>query len=274
MQSLTENPAPATTTDLTECVDSYPLLVCLLGSFRLLLAGKLIPVPNGGKVERLFACLGRRHGQRVSREVLLDAVWPGADPALASQSLNSLVHTIRKTLVLGLNGTGPVVQAGGFYELTTAAGVCVDVARFDELADAGDLAIEAGRHESGAAIYDCAVQLYRGDLCADADVGDLIERERLRARYLSILARLADHRAGTGDYKAALAHALRLLANDPCREDAHRLVMTCHVRLGERAQALRQFYLCEKILRAEFGADPEQATVHLFEQIRRDPDHV
>lgn len=259
---------------LTPCTGSCRLLICLLGDFRLLLAGNLIPVPNGGKVEKLFACLGRRPRQRVAREILLDAIWPGADPALAAQSLNSLIYTMRKTLAEGLDGAGPVIQADGFYRLNTEAGVCVDINRFDQLVNAGETAAAAGNPTDAAAIYDCALELYRGDLTADTDVGDLIERERLRARYLSILARLADYRYAAGDYAGALAHALRLLASDPCREDAHRLVMACHVRLGQRAQALRQFHLCEKILRAEFNTAPEKATLALYEQVRCAPDSL
>jgi hypothetical protein len=50
--------------------------------------------------------------------------------------------------------------------------------------------------------------------------------------------------------------------------------MRCHVRRGERAQALRQYRLCESVLRSEFETDPEPATKALFEQIRLDPDSV
>jgi len=69
----------------------------------------------------------------------------------------------------------------------------------------------------------------------------------------------------------ALRYALRLLASDPCREDAHRLVMRCHVRLGERSQAFRQYQTCERMLSEEFGVHPEPLTVSLFEQVRTSP---
>jgi hypothetical protein len=65
-----------------------------------------------------------------------------------------------------------------------------------------------------------------------------------------------------------------LLTHDPCREDGHRTAMRCHVRLGERAQALRQYMLCEAVLRTEFNAKPEPATTVLFDQVRLDPGSV
>jgi DNA-binding SARP family transcriptional activator len=101
-----------------------------------------------------------------------------------------------------------------------------------------------------------------------------VQRERVRALYLSLLGRLADQYFRECDYPAALEYALRLLSDDPCREDAHRLVMRCHVRLGERAQALRQYRVCQQILAAEFEARPEPLTSVLFDRVRLDPANV
>ncbi|NTU64270.1 MAG: alpha/beta hydrolase, partial [Chloroflexi bacterium] len=69
-------------------------------------------------------------------------------------------------------------------------------------------------------------------------------------------------------------YASRLLTVDPCREDAHRLAMRCYARRGERAQALRQYQVCETVLRSEFDAVPEPATRQLFDQIRLSPASV
>jgi hypothetical protein len=47
--------------------------------------------------------------------------------------------------------------------------------------------------------------------------------------------------------------------------------MRCHVRRGERAQAMRQYRICCSILQDEFDALPEPATQLLYQQIRLDP---
>jgi DNA-binding SARP family transcriptional activator len=116
-----------------------------------------------------------------------------------------------------------------------------------------------------------AVALYRGDLCSGSDIASVVEREHLRARYLTLLAKLADHFFNQGDYTSCLHYTSALLNNDPFREDAHRIAMRCYTRCGERAQALRQYLLCEQVLRAEFDVAPEPATIVLYEQVRRDP---
>lgn len=101
-----------------------------------------------------------------------------------------------------------------------------------------------------------------------------VERERLRVCYLSLLAQLADYHYDQREYAACLTYAQRLLSIEPCREDAHRLLMRCYVQRGERAQALRQYHLCVVILRTEFDATPEAATTALYEQVRLAPESI
>jgi DNA-binding SARP family transcriptional activator len=264
---------------LLQSVDgtSHPVLVCLLGGFRLFSHGERVLVRSGGKTEALLTQLGlagSRYG--VSRQALLRAIWPGHEPALAGQALNSLLHSLRGLLRGSLGGATPVLQVSGYYSLNTRAGVQVDVAHFTALVAEGDRLERAADSTAAMTLYERAVRLYAGDLSPAAGGGAraVIERERLRAMYLALLVRLADSCFARGDYVACLAHAQRLLGHDPRREDAHRLVMRCHVRRGERAQALRQYRVAQAILRAELDAEPEPATAALFEQIRLDPQAV
>jgi DNA-binding SARP family transcriptional activator len=91
---------------------------------------------------------------------------------------------------------------------------------------------------------------------------------------MELLARLGDYHFAQGDPSTTLSHALQVLKADPCREDAHRLAMRCYVRLGQRAQALRQYRVCQTAVRGEFDTEPEPVTTLLFEQVRVDPQSV
>ncbi len=261
-------PTPATP------VLEWPVLVCLLGPFRLLKLGHPITVGGGGKTEALLTHLALRPGRHTSRADLLHLLWPDQDPALAGQSLNSLVYALRKRLSDALGGAPPILNTDGAYWLNTEAGVGTDIAVFDTLVQQGDRQAREGHTGASAETYRRALDLYQGGLDASGDLGALVERERLHIRHLTLLARLAEHAFAQRGYPDALDYAWRLLVLDPCREDAHRLVMQCYVRLGERAQALHQFRLCADLLRAEFDAAPEPATVALFDRIRQSPEHV
>lgn len=250
----------------------WPVMLCLLGNFRLLVGGELVPLRAGGKSEALLSLLAIQFGRRLARDELLQAVWPEREPALAGTSLRVLLYELSKLLGPALQGAAPIQHAGGYYWLNTEAGIGVDVTDFDRLVDTGNQQLQAGATARAMRCYERAVQLYRNDLQIASDVQLVMERERLRARYLTLLAQLAEQCYQAESYNDALSYLWRLLARDPYREDAHRLVMRCYIRRGERSAALHQYQLCVDLLRTDFDAAPEAATAALFEQIRNDPD--
>lgn len=250
--------------------------ICLLGGFRVLKLGSPVAIRPGGKTESLLSSLAVQDHYRASREWLLEALWPESDPTRASHALNSLIHAIRKSLGDALAGAAPVVCADGGYQLNADAGVTVDVTEFEAFAGKAERDLRGGDTASALPNSLAAIALYRGDLCViDGErVRGLVKREWLRALYLSMLGQVADQHFQHGRYRMALRYALRLLSQDPCREDAHRLVMRCHVRLGERAQAFRQYEICRSVLRSEFGVSPEPLTEALFDQVRTSPGQI
>jgi two-component SAPR family response regulator len=250
-------------------------MICLLGEFRLIQNGEPLDIfGSGGKSANLLRLLAMKHASCLVRDAILDQLWPDASLELAAQSLNSLVYSLRKQLSPYLGGQAPVIAKDGFYRLNMQAGMGVDVVAFDSLARQSDLAAQSGDLELAAPMALRAVQYYQGDLYGGEDLVFTLELERLRNVYLTLLARLADDCFRKQDYSGCLQYAHRLLEYEPCREDAHRTVMRCHVRLGERAVALRQYQLCQSILLSEFAAVPEPATISLYDLIRTNPEIV
>jgi DNA-binding SARP family transcriptional activator len=249
----------------------WPVLICLLGGFRILLLGQPVLLRNPIKTKALLASLVLEEDHCITRDALLLALWPDTDTYLASQSLNSLVHKLRKLLSDNIGGQPPILRTDSCYRLNIDAGIGVDAVWFETLASTGEKQRLAGDFKAATASFKQAVYLYHGDLDIGTDTRSLVLIESLRAQYLTLLARLADYYYTTDDYSSCLNYALHMLSVDPCREDAHRIVMQCFMRQGERAQALRQYRICEGILRSEFDVAPESTTTALFEQIRLDP---
>jgi DNA-binding SARP family transcriptional activator len=245
-----------------------------LGGFRVLKGGEPVFFRRAGKTQTLLVNLSVCRGQRASRDALLGALWPGGTEAPSKRSLHKLVDRVHEALGDALDGAPPILHADGYYRLNVEAGVGVDVACFDILARAGEQQARSGNFAAAAAARAQALRLYRGDLWAPKGVSAATERHRVRTLYLTLLTRLAEYHYSGGAYGECLNAALQLLASDPYCEDAHRMVMCCHVRRGEWAQALRQYRLCETILRAEFDIKPEPATTALFDQIRLDPESI
>lgn len=247
------------------------VLVRLLGPFQIVKLGQPVSVRSGGKAEQLISCLAMQPLCGVHRETLVERIWPDASPALASQCLNTLMHGLKTQLADALGGAPPVVRTQSHYVLNLDGGLALDVVEFESAVDLGHRLRATGSTAEAIESYERAVVLYRGDLTSGSDISSLLERERLRAICLNTLSRLADAHFELANNEQALACAMRLLAVDPCREDAHRMAMRAYVRLGARAQALRQYSLCRTILFTEFDAAPEPATEELFNLVRTQP---
>lgn len=98
----------------------------------------------------------------------------------------------------------------------------------------------------------------------------MVERERLSNAYMDMLGRLAVHYMETGQHQESIRACYRVLEKDRCHEDSYRLLMRCYARLGLRGRALRQYRLCERILRQEYGTAPSPETQALYGSLLRD----
>ncbi|MDQ6672109.1 MAG: hypothetical protein M3069_15430 [Chloroflexota bacterium] len=253
---------------------ALPIQVCLFGGLTLLKRGTPLTWRGGARTEALLLSIALQEKGGVSRERLLAQVWPETEASLAVQSLHSLVHSLHRMLGDVINGAMPVVHVGETYRLNLEAGIAVDITAFDALARRGNQAWHAGLRAAACGSYREAVGLYRGDLHASTDDTAVVERERLRASYLGMLGRLADTARRDNDYSSALEYASLVLKYDAGREDAHRTLMSCYARLGQRVQAMRQYLLCERLLRETFDAVPEPATRALYDRLRLEPGAV
>jgi DNA-binding SARP family transcriptional activator len=64
-----------------------------------------------------------------------------------------------------------------------------------------------------------------------------------------------------------------MLALDAFDEEAHRLVMFCQAKLGQRSAAMKHYRSLVRSLQRQQGAEPEPETTALYERIvERAPD--
>jgi len=96
----------------------------------------------------------------------------------------------------------------------------------------------------------------------------VVERERLRARYLDALLELAVERRLARDFPAAIAFAERLSVEDDLREDVVREIVTARYESGDRSGALAAFERFAGRLRDALGVEPSPETVALVAAVR------
>ncbi|TGU37038.1 alpha/beta hydrolase, partial [bacterium M00.F.Ca.ET.152.01.1.1] len=71
-----------------------------------------------------------------------------------------------------------------------------------------------------------------------------------------------------GDPAPCIRAALRLVAMEPLREDAHRALMRSYAAQGRVNLALKQYELCRDALQRELRLMPEAETRNLYEELR------
>jgi DNA-binding SARP family transcriptional activator len=246
---------------------TQPLRIHLFGGLNVYRGEQPLPGFPTQKSRGLFAFLALNHGRSHSRSTLVGRFWGDSPESVARKNLRTDIWRVRT--VLEPRGVEPgSCLAVHQDEVALASGVdhWLDIHEFEDLLD------EAGPEEPGeaqAGLLRRAVELYRGDLLEGVyDDWIIFERERLRLRCLDALERLIRHHEGRGEWTQAAAYAQRLLACDPLREHVHRAVIRCHLALGDRAAALRQFDTCARMLRQELDAEPSAETLALAAEAR------
>ena len=203
-------------------------------------------------------------GHALHREQIIDILWPGVDAESALNSFGKALHAARRALEPEL----PRRQDSAYLGLADAIltlnteHVVVDMDQFEQLAEDA-----LRRREIGP--YEAALAAYGGELLPEDRYESWCAERRgvlaeLRARLLLGLAEVLEAR---GAYNEAADRLRDVLQQDPTREAIHRQLMRLYARMGTPDQAVRQFRLCEAVLRRNLDLAPQPETVALHDEI-------
>jgi two-component SAPR family response regulator len=249
-------PIPAESTAETP---AQPLLkICALGDARVEMGGQSVQWPVAHSRD-LFFCL-LEHPSGLRKERIGEIFWPDHAPHRLDGAFRSTLYRLRRTLFRQV-----VLFENDLYRFDRSRSYWLDVETFEGLLDQASLPAPPERLVE---LLEEALTLYRGDylqgIYADWPV---LERERLRSRYLDALETLAQQYATGRNLRRAIELCRRLLSQDPYRETVHRQVMRCYLRLGDRAAAIRQYQVCVEILRDDLGLSPAKETEEVYLEI-------
>lgn len=222
-----------------------------------------------GRQGRLAFTYLTAHRRPVARDELATAIWQDAPPNGWPRHLAAIVSKLRAVLApVGLGGDDVLTAAFGTYELRLPADVEVDLhAAAANLEDA-EAAIRTGDQGAALGAADTAANLARRPLLPAED-GDWLDRKRASLRHTLVRAIEIeiDVLRERGDLPEALRLAEEAVALEPFRESAHVHLMRVHLAAGNRAQGLRAYDRCRKLLAAELGVDPSSQTQATYQQL-------
>ena len=274
LTSLTSPSDPSTPGDIPKSLstrtDKIRLSGFFLGTFQVFLNGMLMNQWPGKKGRSLLAYLLYNHQRKVSKDMLMEEFWPDVMPDSARNSLNVAIYNLRQYFRKVDSQYKYLLFEQDSYILNPNLEIQLDHEQFDRLIDEGyDLERQAGLSKA-VGTYEKAIELYKGDFLTESlyDSWSFSEREYLTERYVFSLDRLSHYYSSCGKYKTAEAFCRRILEKDACREDIHRRLMWCFIRMGHRDRAVRQFKDCEYILRSELDISPGTHTLQLLDKIK------
>ena len=233
------------------------LRIKLLGGYTVLedRAGEV--ALSARKAQALLAYLALSAGQWHGRDRLAGLLWSDRQEGRSRNSLRQALASIRN-LGEGL-GIDLVETDGDRVQLPDGAAE-TDVADFLKLSADDPLA---------------ATGLYAGDLLEGFTVPDVafqdwLERERAALREIACetFDRAVSQAANDRDWRKAVEVAKRLVGLDPYRESSHRQLMELYAAAGDRAEAIRHYQACERLLRNELDVAPARETMDLVKKIR------
>jgi len=221
----------------------------------------------------LFAYLVAEQGRPIPRDELAEALWGGDPPATWEKALSVLVSKLRRLLAgHGIDGARALTSAFGCYRLELPEGTWVDVTAATDATREAEEALAAGDLAAAKASAELATSLVGKPLLPGEEgawvEGKRSELEDVRGRALSVLA---DAYLRSGDAAKAALWAEQAIRLAPFRETGYHRLMEAHIAAGNRAEALRVYERCRRLLAEELGAYPSPEIEASYRQLLEGP---
>lgn len=237
--------------------------IYLTGEPCLLNAGVLIRADRlPGRQGRLaFAFLMGERTRPVSRDELADVLWPDGPPPAQGVALSAVVSKLRALLLEAAVDRHAIRAADGCYRVELPAGTWIDTEVAHEAVHESEAALRSGAHTAAYAPAAVAAAILRRPFLPGG-YGDWAERRRdgLRQLLVRALDVLAEVHAENREPALALRVAEQAVSLEPFRESGYCRLIRLHHRAGDRAEALRVYERCRRLLAEELGTRPSPET--------------
>ena len=212
---------------------------------------------------RLWAYLVLHRRWPVGRTDLVEAVWGMDAPDAAESALNALVSRLRAALrpVTARQPDFAIRGEPGRYAVALPPGAFVDYERARTAIHAADAAVHGGDLPAALAEARVAMEIAGRGFLPGED-GAWIEgaRETLGTIRARAHERTVEIELARGSPERAEAEARDLLARDPLRESAYRLLMRSLAAGGNPAAVPGVLAQCRHVLATRAGLDPSPET--------------
>jgi DNA-binding SARP family transcriptional activator/tetratricopeptide (TPR) repeat protein len=221
-----------------------PVRIRTLGSFGALRNGQAVQVGEwrSRKARDLLKILVARRGRPAPRDYLMEALWPGEDPARLGNRLSVALSLLRAVLDPERRFGPEHYVAGGKTGVTLHLDVLpVDVEEFLADAEAGLSLVRQGSEEEARERLLAAEAAYAGDFLEEDAYQEwaAVLREEARVAYVAVAHALAELAGRGGDLDGSARYLLHVIERDPYDEKAHLALVATLAGAGHHGEARR-----------------------------------
>lgn len=222
----------------------------------------------------LFAYLVCHRAHPVPRDELAEVLWSGEPPAAWDVALSALVSKLRALLAqAGLPpAAASITSHRGLHQMRLPPDAWIDLEAAGLAADEADGALRTGDLRGAWGPANVAVAICRRPFLPGAE-GAWAEahRQRLHALLVRGLDALSEISLRNGELALAVLYAGEAATLEPFRETGYERLMRIHAAMGNRAEALRVYERCRRLLVSELGTPPSAQLETLYLQLLRLP---
>jgi DNA-binding SARP family transcriptional activator len=224
----------------------------------------------GRQGRRALAYLVLERTRPVPIDELADAVWGTAAPAGAWETaLSAIVSKLRASL-RDVDARCAVTTAAGCYQLVLPTDAWVDVEAARDALEEAESHARAGRFRDVWGPANVVGSIAARPFLAGLDADWITRvRQRLRDARVRALECLAAVARANREHPLAVQLAREVVELEPFRETGWQALMRAYAGGGNRAEAVRAYGDCKKLLADELGAAPSPETEAIARELRR-----
>ncbi len=222
---------------------------------------------RSGKAKLLFKYLAYQSSKGyVSKDQLLELLWPDQNPSVTVKRLHVALTAIRKTIEPELASGKPstyLLRNGDTYRLDLGHNGYMDVAAFDQTLTT---AAKVTEPEELLRLYLKAEAIYQGPLFEEDPYEQwcMNEREHYQQKYLNLLSNMADLYCDMSNPVKGIEYLRRALTVDAYSEDIYCRLMDLYHQIGNRFMAIKTYELCKRKMESDFECPLSDETKRLY----------
>lgn len=218
------------------------------------------------KTKTLLALLVLNRGHELTRDKLVELLWPESSVESGRRNLYCNWSSLKKALSLEGGGCPYLVRQQQALSVDSSL-MATDLELFDDVCHA--LLFEKPGYGGWAGLHGQLSTALSGELLPSEESNLVILRLRsqYRDRLVDALVCATNRLVDSGSFAEALWFGRMAVSRDASREDAYVALMRAQIGAGQRKPAMDTYFSCRRYLADNLGINPSLETINLYNSV-------